>query len=303
MKTQELSRFTLNVCAAVTMLAGCGGGSGTPPSPAQAGSMHVVRYLPTRYAVPADAASSSGGVLKYYGGPVLLNPKVYLIFWGYKKYGDPDKVALLLEAYSKAIGGSAHDSVYTQYYDVVGSKKNYVTNLRGQLGGVWFDNTDAVPAEPTDLQVANEALNGVSHFGYDANGSYVVATPHGRSTIGFGTQWCASHSSTEDGANLVSYTNLPYIPDAGESCGARRTSPPRDERAKDEGVTIVEGVEYGESITDPNPGTGWYNLEYGEIGDCEGQVQNDPFGKKSYTTKPIYSDATDSCVQAYFAQQ
>jgi serine protease len=297
-------------CAAALALAGCAANGSIAPTTAstisgQAGSMHVLRYLPTRNPGRGIAPNSGSGegVLTYNGGPVLLKPKAYLIFWGYKKYGDPDKVAPLLDAYFKSVGGSGHNSIYTQYYDVVGSKTTYITNFRGQLGGVWLDNTNAVPAEPTDLQVAKEALNGVSHFGYDANGSYIVATPHGRSTIGFGTQWCAYHSSTQVGSGVVSYTNFPYIPDAGESCGAGATSPPKDQRAKDEGVTIVEGTEYGESITDPNPGTGWYNFEYGEIGECGWSIANDPFGKKSYTTAAMYSDATESCLQEYFAQQ
>ncbi len=50
-------------------------------------------------------------------------------------------------------------------------------------------------AEPTDAQVAQEALAGVSHFGYDVNGSYIVATPHGRNSQGFGTTFCAHHSA------------------------------------------------------------------------------------------------------------
>ncbi|HLY03512.1 MAG TPA: hypothetical protein VKR56_13590 [Candidatus Cybelea sp.] len=300
-------RFTATLALVGCAASGLAPTSGSTTS-TQAGSTHVLRYLPTHYAARAvvpDSSSGSGGLLKYYGGPVLVHPKIYLIFWGYKKYGDPDRVAPLLEAYSKAVGGSTHNSIYTQYYDIVDGKTNYITNFRGQLGGVWFDNKTPVPPEPTDVQIGNEALKGVSRFGYDASGSYVVATPHGRSPIGFGTQWCAYHSGTQEGTNLVSYTNLPYMPDAGDSCGADSTSPPKDERAKDEGVTIVEGHEYADSITDPNPGSGWYNFEYGEIGgSCSGNdIQNDPFGKKSYATGPEFSNVTETCVQAYFAQQ
>jgi serine protease len=256
--------------------------------------------MATRYGAHT-VVPNSGVLFTYFNGPVLLKPKVYIIFWGYKKYGDPDKVAKLLQAYASVEGGSLHNNDYEQYYDIVGSKKNYPTNPKGQLGGVWFDNTNQIPQNPTDLQVANESLNGVKKFGYDVNASYVVATAHDHSTIGFGTQWCAYHSSTQSGSNLVSYTNLPYMPDAGEACGADFTAAPKDESAEDEGVTIVEGHEYGESITDPNPGTGWYNFEYGEIGDiCAWQdIANDPFGKKSYTMQPMYSNATESCVQEY----
>jgi hypothetical protein len=187
------------------------------------------------------------------------------------------------------------------YYEIVSGKKIYITNPKGQSGGIWDDEKDAVPAYPTDAQVATEALVGVSHFGYDASGSYIVATPHGRSSQGFGVQWCAYHSETYDAGKLVSYTNLPYMPDAVANCGADAIKAPKDESRTDEGATIVEGVEYGESVTDPNPGTGWYDFQYGEIGDLCSGLHNDRFGKKRYTMKAMFSNNTSggSCVQKY----
>ena len=126
-------------------------------------------------------------LLNYGNGPVLVKPKAYIIFWGYKTYGDTDGVAKLLQQYSKVMGGSSHNDIYTQYYEIVNSKTIDITNPKKQLGGVWFDDTNAVPAHPTDSQVAAEALNGVAKFGYHANGSYVVATPTGHSSAGFGS--------------------------------------------------------------------------------------------------------------------
>jgi serine protease len=304
---QKLSPLLVLVgCLVAITIAGCTANGAAPATgsttSAQGQNALAMRpqYMATRFAARRAMVPDSG--LPYQGGPVLLNPKVYLIFWGYKKYGDPDGVAKLLTEYVKVMGGSGHNNIYTQYYDIVDSKTNYITNPRGQLGGVWFDDKNAVPQNPTDAQVAREALNGVEQFGYDANGSYVVATPHGRSTIGFGTQWCANHNATTySGSDLVSYTNLPYMPDAGEACGADFTAAPNDESAKNEGVTIVEGAQEGDSVTDPNPGTGWYNSEFGEIGGiCAWtQIQNDRFGKKSYTMQPMYSYASESCVQIY----
>jgi len=240
--------------------------------------------------------------LYYYNGPVLVNPTTYYIFWGYKTYGDPDHVKKLLKAYTKAMGGSGHNNIYDQYYEKVGSTTTYITNPKKQLAGMWEDDKTPVPTHPTDSQIQQEALLGVAHFGYNANASYVVATPTGHSSSGFATSWCAYHGATYSGGKVVSYTNLPYMPDAGGNCGADFTSPPSDETATDEGVTIVEGHEYGESVTDPNPGSGWYNNAYGEIGDiCAWQnIQNDPFGSKSYTMQPMFSnkDGGGSCVQS-----
>jgi hypothetical protein len=296
-------------CAATLALVGCAMNTSTTPTTgsttsAQVGATHLIHYMPTRNAAPtvsSHSAAYSGLLFNYYGGPVLLKPKVYVIFWGYKKYGDPDKVAPLLKEYAKVEGGSRHNNIYTQYYDIVSSQKNYITNPKGQQGGVWFDDKNPVPTSPNDAQVAQESLNGVAKFGYDVNASYVVATPHGHSTQGFGTGFCAYHSSVQDGANVVSYTNLPYMPDAGIACGSNDISPPKDESGTDEGVTIVAGHEYGESITDPVPNTGWYSFEAGEIGDaCVWfNVQNISFGKKSYSSQPMYSNASESCVQGY----
>jgi hypothetical protein len=132
----------------------------------------------------------------------------------------------------------------------------------------------------------------------------VVATPHGRSTSGFGTQWCSYHSFTYTDGGMLSYTNLPYLPDAEENCRARGIRPPKDESRRDEGVTIVEGAMYGDSITDPNPGAGWYNFAWDEISaPCAGTgLKNVKFGDKSYTTAPMYSNANQTCVQEYKSQ-
>jgi hypothetical protein len=293
-------------CAASLAAAGCAGGTGVTPaagSPTSAavmsqikGDSHTLIYMPTVRNAQHIYPQYSNAV--YGNGPLLYKPKMYLIFWGFKKAGDPDGVAQLLEQFQSSIGGSTHNEIYVQYK---GTKK-FIKNPKNQNGSFWADDTDAIPTAPTDQQVAAESLLGVKHFGYDANGSYVVVTATGHSTPGFGTEWCAYHSAVNDTkSQLVSYTNLPYQPDAGSSCGANFISPPSDESGTDEGVTIVEGHEYGESITDPNPPTGYYSNQWGEIGDiCAWNgVENDPFAKYSFTSQPMWSNATSSCVQTY----
>ena len=258
---------------------------------------HVPHYMKSR-----DAAVKPPAItLNYGGGPVQTTPAVYIIFWGYQTYGDPHSVQNLLTNYMSNMGGSGHNNIYTQYYQSSGGVKTYITNPSNILGGVWNDQANGVPLHPTDSQVAAEALRGVTHFGYNSNASYIVATPHGHSTNGFRTQWCAYHSDTFTGGKLVSYTNLPYIPDAGASCGANIITPPSDETGADEGVTIVGGHEQGESVTDPEPPSGWYNNTYGENGDiCAWtNIQNDPFGSYSFTSQPMFSNATHSCVHSY----
>jgi hypothetical protein len=306
-------------CAATLAMVGCSSNSSglTPTTGAAQSSGKVgigfdsgwihqdgVTYHTPHYMTTVQNASRQAKpdiVLNYGNGPVLVTPKMYYIFWGYKTYGDPQKVRKLLKSYAKNAGGSGYYNILTQYYMKSGTTNVYINNPSKILGGIYMDNTNAVPAHPTDGQVAAEALVAVSHFGYDANGSYIVATPTGHSSNGFATSWCAYHSATTSGGKLVSYTNLPYMPDAGGNCGAGFITPPNDESSGNEGVTIVEGHEYSESVTDPNPPSGWYNNQYGEIGDiCAWtNVQNDPFGKKSYTSQPEFSNASQTCVHSY----
>ena len=314
----KLSRLVgIAACVSALAAAGCASNSGTTPNTGEpmtvqqqaqlsGGWMHEggVSYATPHYMQPFNGsrpAVKPDIQLVYGNGPVLTAPKMYVIFWGYKAAGDPDKVKPLMRLYAKSIGGSGHNNIYTQYYEIVSGVKTYITNPSSQFGGTWADNTNAIPAHPSDAQVAQEALNGVKHFGYDPNGSYVVATAHLHSSPGFGSQFCAYHGATQYNGQLVSYTNAPYMPDVGHPCGAGWTNPPSDETSADEGVTIVEGHEYGESVTDPNVPSGWYNNSYGEIGDiCAWQnLQNDPFGTYLWASQPMFSTASSSCVHSY----
>ena len=306
-------------CAALVAMVGCSANSGVTPVSGTTTQQQALRGVPMgpgwiykdgvlyhtpHYMSTVKAAShiKQAILLSYGGGAVLVHPRAYVIFWGFNTYGDPNGVKPLLHNYLRVMGGSGHNNIYTQYYMKVGTTMTDIKNPHKQLAGVWEDDTNPVPQNPTDAQVAAEAAAGVAHFGGtpDLNGSYIVATPHGRSINGFGTQFCAYHSATSVSGKIISYTNLPYQPDAGSNCGANFISPPSDESGADEGVTIVEGHEYGESVTDPDPFSGW-NSPQGEIGDlCAWtNVLNDPFRLKSYTSQPMFSNATASCVHSY----
>jgi hypothetical protein len=250
--------------------------------------------------VPRAGAKPAFVFVPYLGGPVILDPKFYLIFWGYNiRGGDPDKVQRLLEKYADVMGGSGHNNIEIQYYQGSSGSREYITNPRKQFGGSWNDDS-AVPKNPSDTQIAAEAVKAVHHFGYDANGVYFVATPHNHSEVGFPTHWCAYHSYTFDRKKPVPYAYFPYIPDGGTGCGQNIITPPSDESGIDEGVTIMGGHEFGETITDPQPFSAW-NGPSGEIADeCAWHnIANDSFGRKSFTMQPMASDATEACVQTY----
>ena len=87
----------------------------------------------------------------------------------------------------------------------------------------------------------------------------------GISISGFGTQFCAWHSSTSSSYGTLAYTNLPYITDAGASCGQNFVN--GGSAGLLDGVSIVGGHEYGETVSDPFPNSGWLDGSGRENGD------------------------------------
>ena len=164
-------------------------------------------------------------------------------------------------------------------------------------GGTWYDTSSQPPASYAQADVANEALRAVAHFGYNVDANYFVVTPHGVTTSGFGTQFCAYHSSATSGSGPVSYTDLPYIPDAGTNCGQGSVNSP----GTLDGVTIVGGHEEAETQTDPFPNSGWVDSTGAENGDKCAWIglANTTLNGGTFPTQPLWSNASSSCVQSY----
>jgi hypothetical protein len=121
------------------------------------------------------------------------------------------------------------------------------------LAGTWFDSAAAAPKSPSQSDLAGEAVAAAAHFGNttitsNASVQYVIATATGNNSGGFGGRYCAWHSSTTSAYGDIAYTNLPYITDAGASCGANFNG-----LGPNAGITIVEGHEMAETITGPVP--------------------------------------------------
>jgi hypothetical protein len=221
--------------------------------------------FPTRQTIQHFLRRTSN--LKYYGGPVQTTPKIAVVFWGYGTYGDPNGVQTYMSNFLNNVEAcctyNKWINIDTQYYQ---TGPSYITDNTGPISCSWNDNTNAVPGSPTDSQVQAEAQRLAAHCAsYNQNMSYVVATPHGRNTSGFGTQWCAYHGYTSGYSTNIPYTDMPYIPDAGGSCGANFIN--SGSGGTDDGVSIVGGHELAETQTDPQAGNGWLDASGSEIGD------------------------------------
>ena len=229
--------------------------------------------------------------------------RVYLVFYGSQwgtqgtnssgyttLSGDPSGEAPDLQGFFKGLGtgNELWSGVLTQYCDGVatGAQTCPASNTKhvayptgGALAGVWVDESAASPRTASGHQLGVEAVNAAAHFGNttaaaNRDAQYVVISPTGTNPDNWLTQgFCAWHDyngdSTLSGGAVsspygdIAFTNLPYITDAGTSCGQDFVN----SNGTLDGVTIVEGHEYAETSTDQNPPGGWTDSSGAENGD------------------------------------
>ncbi len=266
-------------------------------------------FMPVRGSNPFGGASSSN--LYYHGGNVeVKTAHVFVVFWGSQWNGnDPSGEASIVQSFLKGVGGSSWDKSVTQYCQGVASGTYFCgtagTAVDGGIafGNYWYDNGSAAPNKPRQSQLAAEAAKAAGHFsGFNsATDQIVVATAHGYNAQGFGSQYCAWHSSTSSSGSTIGYTNLPYITDAGASCGANFNG-----LGPNAGITIVEGHELAETQTDIYPNGGWLDSGGAENGDkCawNSATANVSFTTGTYPVQPLWSNAannsTGGCVLSY----
>ncbi len=230
-------------------------------------------------------------------------PRVYAVFygsqWGSQSIdaqgnvalsGDPKGMAPYLQALLRGLGAGSEtwSGVMTQYCEGVATGAQtcpssaahvgYPTG--GALAGVWVDTSVAAAGSPTATDLAGEAVNAANHFGNtttaaNRNNQYFIVSPTGTHPDGFnaGANFCAWHDFTADptlpggavGGPAVAFTNMPYVSDAGSSCGMNFVNSAAPGTL--DGVSIVGGHEYAETISDQFPAGGWTDSAGNENGD------------------------------------
>jgi hypothetical protein len=241
------------------------------------------------------------GNMAYYGGHVQLRPKVYLVYWGWGEPGawpqgtscrslrigygavtgklacDPDGAGARMADFVSQMGGTRWAGVQTQYFQRRGERRQFITNPKHQLAGLWADDVDDAsglsktsaenPAGSanTYTDLAREGERAMKHFGLRrlANADIVIAQPPRFSDPNAISQgYCAFHDYTEprlekgiyDGiAPGIAYINMPYqlaINSNGANlCGENFVNP--GATGKLDGFSIVLGHEIEETVTDP----------------------------------------------------
>ncbi|MBV9940975.1 MAG: putative Ig domain-containing protein, partial [Solirubrobacterales bacterium] len=218
--------------------------------------------------------------------------------------GDPRAVAPYLQAFIKGLGTNSElwSGVMTQYCQGVpsgsqscpASAAHVAYPTGGALAGVWVDESAAAPARATPAQLGSEAVAAATHFGNTTQSSnlpaqYVIVSPTGTHPDGFNTpggQFCAWHDYTGDVSvsspdGLLAFTNLPYITDMGASCGQNFVN--GGSAGTLDGVSIVAGHEYAETITDEFPAGGWTDSSGNETGDKCAWISSGPGASQNLT--------------------
>jgi hypothetical protein len=255
--------------------------------------------------------------LAYGGGPVQHSPRVYLVLWG-PGWSSTTAASDYLASFYAGLGASPDDTwstITSQYGDGSGSPA-FGTSV---FAGTWQDtSTPPATVMPSDLAAEADAWTTTIGITDTADAQVVIAAQSGTCfSDGFAgscgvptsssTGYCAWHSLSSGG---VPFTNLPFLPDAGLDCGQNWIN--AGAAGTYDGFSTVGGHEYAETITDPDPTSGWFDtldsVSGGEIGDkCAwgGSIfgLTDPAGNVTLSTgtfamQSLWSNADGGCVLA-----
>ncbi|MGO8960359.1 MAG: hypothetical protein ACLQFR_23750, partial [Streptosporangiaceae bacterium] len=318
---------SLGLLTVAATMAGAGSAEAVPqhlrgaivPLPVHRPRPHVMAARGTVLRSRSPLNSPIGGYLAYQGGPVDQSATVYIDFWGFRS--DPSGERAYLQKFLSNVQPTLWVNITTQYCQGISSGAPFcptpsvrATAATGPLRSVWNDPSTPPlnPGSPSgnDSALQAEVAAADAHFGNPGGDPiFLIATPTGdqTSSSGFGlsTGWCAYHDITGSG---LQYIDLPYTTDAGAVCG--KNSVHGGSAGRDDGVSIVSGHELAETITDPDPQTGWVDGNGNEIADkcawydlADAQTNVGPFA-----IQPLWSNlrasspvADDGCVHDWLS--
>ncbi len=230
---------------------------------------------------PAAVAPAviAGNINYYYGTPVMINPTVYVIWYGTwtnpcSATGDNSTPAIVND-FLKGVGATPWYGINTRYYQQAnaGAAKTYVTSTVN-WGGCTYDNaslgtsidaaTGTQSGDIVDAALTNNTLP------RDPNGLYFVFTSSNINATGFLTSWCGYHSYLNPTYNTSQNIKYSFVGDPSSSlanCNGQSTpgvspnsNPPAD------AMTSVIAHELVEAVSDPMLNT-WFDAGGNENAD------------------------------------
>jgi hypothetical protein len=239
----------------------------------------AVRVVPMYH--PA-AVRITAARLTYRGGPLITAAQVFVVFWG-KDWGTTTASTELIAKINKFFADILVSPLVDQLseYDVPGQK----------IGHGAFLGSKVLTANAPVNSVTDSAIQGALKSWITAktippnrpDNIYFVYLDPGIVSIMGGSRSCQSYCGYHSNSGEIYYGVIPYPGCAGCLGGLQLF----------DAVTATSSHELCEAITDPVPGTGWYDETNGEIGDiCAWNFKQ----IAGYTVQLEWSNNENKCI-------
>jgi hypothetical protein len=248
--------------------------------PSSTGPQHPIRIVPLHSAPRLAAAAAPQ--LTYRNGPLLTNVEVFAIFWGtaWLNSGNATLLSHMNDFFDYILTSQLIDQLAE--YSVPGK-----TIGHGSRSGSLNLTTSEPGKSVTDAAIQKMLQTEIAAGTLPANtpnSLYFLFLPPGTTVDQGGSKSCQSfcgyHDATSDN---IFYAVMPYPGCTGCEGGL----------AVPDALTSTSSHELCESITDPVPGSGWYDDTNGEIGDiCAWKTKT----LGTYTVQLEWSNSANACV-------
>ncbi len=225
----------------------------------------------------------SVALLQYYGGPLLANVEVFVVYWG-QSFVDgtlsqyPDRI----NAFYDSILSSPLMDQMEEY-----STKDYKIGHGKRVGST------TITSPPSPKHISDSALRKqlkswiASNKAFPkagVNTLYMIYLQNGTTVSMGGAKSCSSFCGYHDAIdNRIFYAVMPF-PGCNGCLGDLHPF---------EALCATSSHELCEAVTDPIPGTGWYNMEYGEVGDICGWSFK---SLRNYIIQKEWSNKSGTCI-------
>ncbi len=241
-----------------------------------------IRVVPLHHPSAVRAISKAAPPkLTYRSGALLQNAEVFTIFWGQTWVSSTSSslIAKLNQFFSAILVSPAMDQLVE--YNVAGQKIGH-----GSLTGTKTLSTNAPSGSVTDTAIRKQLKKLISTGLVpkpNNNTLYFIYLDPGVVSIMGGSRSCQSYCGYHNNVGKVFYAVMPYPSCTG--CLAGQTVL--------DALTGTSSHELCEAITDPIPGSGWYDDTNGEIGDiCAWKFKR----VGGYNVQLEWSNAQSACV-------
>jgi len=234
-------------------------------------------------ALVGDAPAAAPTRLTYRGGPLLSAVEVVTVFWGDGWLSAPNAGLIA------PVNGFFTDILTSELIDQLAEYSVPAYSIgHGAFAGMATVTTPAPGSSVSDAAIRQflqaQIADGSQLPQPTANTLYFVYLPAGVTVSQGGSRscqaFCGYHSDID---GRVFYAVMPY-PGCGGCIGNLETL---------DALTSTSSHELCEAITDPIPGSGWYDDVHGEIGDiCAWQTRR----VEGHVVQLEWSNAAGRCV-------